>query len=61
MEDLLRNISPERKRVAEAMVFCMEHSEAAEEICECIAESLSIMTTALPKKVFVLVLGMEVT
>jgi U2-associated protein SR140 len=51
LEDLLRNISPQRTKVAETMVFCMEHSEAAEEICECIAESLSLMTTALPKKV----------
>ncbi|KAF4528799.1 hypothetical protein B566_EDAN017041 [Ephemera danica] len=51
LEDLLRNISPQRTKVAEAMVFCMEHSEAAEEISECIAESLSLTTTALPKKI----------
>lgn len=43
LEDLLRNISPERIRVAEAMVFCIEHAEAAEEICDCISESLSIL------------------
>ncbi|KAJ9581860.1 hypothetical protein L9F63_003791, partial [Diploptera punctata] len=41
LEDLLRNMTPERLKVAEAMVFCIEHSEAAEEICDCIAESLS--------------------
>ncbi|KAG8229957.1 hypothetical protein J437_LFUL008530 [Ladona fulva] len=51
LEDLLRNISPERSKVGEAMVFCMEHSEAAEEICECIAEALSIVTTPMHKKI----------
>ncbi|TGZ42719.1 Uncharacterized protein DBV15_09499 [Temnothorax longispinosus] len=45
LEDLLRNISPERIKVAEAMVFCIEHAEAAEEICDCISESLSILQT----------------
>ncbi|KAJ4435475.1 hypothetical protein ANN_18091 [Periplaneta americana] len=51
LEDLLRNMTPERLKVAEAMVFCIEHSEAAEEICDCIAESLSILQTPIPKKV----------
>lgn len=51
LEDLLRNISPERMKVAEAMVFCIEHAEAAEEICDTIAESLSLSTTAIHKKV----------
>ncbi|GLH10041.1 U2 snRNP-associated SURP motif-containing protein [Gryllus bimaculatus] len=51
LEDLLRNMTPERMKVAEAMVFCIEHSEAAEEICDCIAESLSILQTPIPKKI----------
>ncbi|XP_051156379.1 U2 snRNP-associated SURP motif-containing protein isoform X1 [Leptopilina boulardi] len=51
LEDLLRNISPERIRVAEAMVFCIEHAEAAEEICDCITESLSILQTPVNKKI----------
>ncbi|XP_012278514.1 U2 snRNP-associated SURP motif-containing protein isoform X2 [Orussus abietinus] len=51
LEDLLRNISPERIKVAEAMVFCIEHAEAAEEICDCITESLSILQTPVNKKV----------
>ncbi|XP_067010744.2 U2 snRNP-associated SURP motif-containing protein isoform X2 [Anabrus simplex] len=51
LEDLLRNMTPERLKVAEAMVFCIEHSEAAEEICDCIAESLSILQTQIPKKI----------
>jgi U2-associated protein SR140 len=33
------------------MVWCLEHAEAAEEIVECIAESLSILQTPIPKKV----------
>ncbi|KAJ1530303.1 hypothetical protein ONE63_005222 [Megalurothrips usitatus] len=51
LEDLLRNISPERMKVAEAMVFCIEHSEAAEEICDCIQEALSNSTTLMTKKI----------
>lgn len=51
LEDLIRNITPERLSVAEVMVFCIEHSDAADEICECIQESLSLSTTAIPKKV----------
>lgn len=51
LEDLLRNISPERIKVAEAMVFCIEHAEAAEEICDCISESLSILQTPANKKI----------
>ncbi|KAK6638254.1 hypothetical protein RUM44_008683 [Polyplax serrata] len=51
LEDLLRNIGPERIKVAEAMVFCIEHSEAAEEICDCIAESLGILHTPIHKKI----------
>uniref|UniRef100_A0A8D8T2H9 U2 snRNP-associated SURP motif-containing protein n=2 Tax=Cacopsylla melanoneura TaxID=428564 RepID=A0A8D8T2H9_9HEMI len=51
LEDFLRNLTPERVKIAEAMVFCMEHSDAAEEICECIMESLSNETTLLHKKI----------
>lgn len=33
------------------MVFCIEHSDAAEEIAECITESVSNESTALTKKI----------
>ena len=33
------------------MVWCLDHAESAEEIVECIAESLSILQTPIPKKV----------
>lgn len=36
--------------MAEAMLFCLNRAEAAEEIVECITESLSILKTPLPKK-----------
>lgn len=51
LEDLIRNISPERKKIGEAMVFCIEHSEAADEIAECIYESLSNNSTVIHKKI----------
>lgn len=50
-EELIRNMTPERLKVAEVMVFCVEHSDAVDEICDCIQESLSNTTTALHKKV----------
>lgn len=51
MEDILRNLEPRQTAVADAMVFCLEHAESGEEIVECIAESLSIQSTPLPKKI----------
>lgn len=50
LEEMLRAMSPRRGDIAEAMLFCLSHAEAAEEIVECIAESLSILKTPLPKK-----------
>ncbi|XP_059481163.1 U2 snRNP-associated SURP motif-containing protein isoform X2 [Neocloeon triangulifer] len=50
-ETMLRNLTPQKSKIGEVMVFCMEHSEAAEEVCECIAESLNVSTTALHKKI----------
>ncbi|XP_047205507.1 U2 snRNP-associated SURP motif-containing protein isoform X1 [Girardinichthys multiradiatus] len=51
LEEMLRGLSPRRGDVAEAMLFCLNHAEAAEEIVDCIAESLSILKTPLPKKI----------
>ncbi|KAJ0022874.1 hypothetical protein NQD34_015008 [Periophthalmus magnuspinnatus] len=50
LEEMLRGLTPRRGDVGEAMLFCLNHAEAAEEIVECIAESLSILKTPLPKK-----------
>lgn len=54
LEDMLRELVPERSRIGDTMVWCLDHAEAAEEIVECIAESLSILQTPMPKKVTVL-------
>lgn len=51
LEELLRGLTPRKSDIAEAMLFCLTHADAAEEIVECIAESLSILKTPLPKKV----------
>uniref|UniRef100_A0A3Q2XXD6 U2 snRNP-associated SURP motif-containing protein n=1 Tax=Hippocampus comes TaxID=109280 RepID=A0A3Q2XXD6_HIPCM len=51
LEEMLRGLTPRRGDVAEAMLFCLTHAEAAEEIVECVTESLSILKTPLPKKI----------
>lgn len=51
LEDLIRHLTAERNKIADAMIFCIEHAEAADEICECIAESLTNPETAIHKKI----------
>ncbi|KAG9351069.1 hypothetical protein JZ751_024959 [Albula glossodonta] len=51
LEEILRGLTPRKSDIAEAMLFCLSHAEAAEEIVECITESLSILKTPLPKKI----------
>uniref|UniRef100_A0A672RIJ6 U2 snRNP-associated SURP motif-containing protein n=1 Tax=Sinocyclocheilus grahami TaxID=75366 RepID=A0A672RIJ6_SINGR len=51
LEELLRGLTPRKSGIADAMFFCLAHADAAEEIVECIAESLSILKTPLPKKI----------
>lgn len=48
---MLKNLYPDRNPLAEAMVWCIEHAEAGEEIVECLAESLGILQTPIAKKV----------
>lgn len=48
---MIRGLVPERDKVGEAMVWCIEHADAAEEICQCLTEALTNNETALPKKV----------
>ncbi|XP_038050336.1 U2 snRNP-associated SURP motif-containing protein-like isoform X2 [Patiria miniata] len=50
LEDMLRGLTLERSNIADAMVFCLDHAESAEEIVECISESLSILETPIHKK-----------
>uniref|UniRef100_A0A3Q3VVQ2 U2 snRNP-associated SURP motif-containing protein n=1 Tax=Mola mola TaxID=94237 RepID=A0A3Q3VVQ2_MOLML len=51
LEEILRGLTPRRGDIGEAMLFCLNRAEAAEEIVECITESLSILKTPLPKKI----------
>ncbi|KAG8445313.1 hypothetical protein GDO86_010195 [Hymenochirus boettgeri] len=51
LEELLRGLTPRKNDIGEAMVFCLNHAEAAEEIVDCVTESLSILKTPLPKKI----------
>lgn len=51
LEDLIRHLTPERQKIGDAMIFCIEHADAADEICECIAESVSSTETLVNKKI----------
>ncbi|XP_036377036.1 U2 snRNP-associated SURP motif-containing protein-like isoform X2 [Megalops cyprinoides] len=51
LEEILRGLTPRKSDIADAMLFCLSRAEAAEEIVECITESLSILKTPLPKKI----------
>ncbi|XP_058831221.1 U2 snRNP-associated SURP motif-containing protein [Topomyia yanbarensis] len=51
LEDLIRHLTPERQKIGDAMIFCIEHADAAEEICECISESLASNGTLVKKKI----------
>uniref|UniRef100_A0A6I8RL20 U2 snRNP associated SURP domain containing n=1 Tax=Xenopus tropicalis TaxID=8364 RepID=A0A6I8RL20_XENTR len=51
LEEILRGLTPRKNDIGEAMMFCLNHAEAAEEIVDCITESLSILKTPLPKKI----------
>ena len=51
LEDFLRNLTPQKDKIADAMIWCIEHAESAEEIIDCITESLAIIETPLYKKI----------
>ncbi|XP_055702825.1 U2 snRNP-associated SURP motif-containing protein [Phlebotomus papatasi] len=51
LEDLIRHLTPERTKIGDAMIFCIEHADAADEICECIAESMGNVETLVHKKI----------
>ncbi len=51
LEDLLRTLTPERIKIGDAMLWAIDHAEAADEIIDCITESLSILQTPAHKKV----------
>ena len=50
LEEMIKNLTPEKAKVGDAMVFCLELADHAEEIVDCIVESLSMPSTPIPKK-----------
>lgn len=42
LHDMLRGLIVERKSIEEGMMFCLDHSEAADEIVEALVESLAL-------------------
>lgn len=51
LETLLKELTPRKDDIGDAMVFCLQRAEAAEEVVSLIAESLSMLQTPLQKKI----------
>lgn len=51
LEEFIRQLTPERSKIADAMVYCIEHADAADEICDCIEESFSNIRTQPSRKI----------
>lgn len=49
--DILRNLDPTRAKIGDAMIFCISHSDAAQEIIDSIYESLLLLETPFQRKV----------
>lgn len=49
--DLLRNLDPTKAKIGSAMMFCIDHADAAQEIIDCIYESLLLLETPFQRKV----------
>eukprot|EP01105_Mastigella_eilhardi_P004290 TRINITY_DN156_c1_g1_i2.p1 TRINITY_DN156_c1_g1~~TRINITY_DN156_c1_g1_i2.p1 ORF type:complete len:743 (-),score=184.89 TRINITY_DN156_c1_g1_i2:32-1984(-) len=50
-EDLLRQLTSDRNKICAAMAFALDHAEAAEEVVDVVAQSLTIFETPIPTKV----------
>ncbi|CAD5229475.1 unnamed protein product [Bursaphelenchus okinawaensis] len=51
LQDLLRDLKPERTAIGDAMLWCVDHADCAKEISECLYQSLTIKETPLHKKI----------
>lgn len=49
LAEILQNIIPEKVSIGDAMVWCVEHSECAREVVQCIYDSLCIKEASLHK------------
>ncbi|XP_026226810.1 U2 snRNP-associated SURP motif-containing protein isoform X2 [Anabas testudineus] len=50
LETLLKELTPSREDIANAMLFCLDRADAAEEVVGVITESFSLLQTPLQKK-----------
>ncbi|XP_054481243.1 U2 snRNP-associated SURP motif-containing protein isoform X2 [Anoplopoma fimbria] len=51
LDALLKELTPSREDIANAMLFCLERADAAEEVVGTITESFSLIQTPLQKKI----------
>ncbi|OQR74965.1 U2 snRNP-associated SURP motif-containing protein-like [Tropilaelaps mercedesae] len=51
LEHIVRALTPEKKRIGEAMLYCIEHAFAGEEIVDLIMDSLELVETPLFRKI----------
>ncbi|XP_073336071.1 U2 snRNP-associated SURP motif-containing protein isoform X2 [Pagrus major] len=51
LETILTELTPSREDIANAMLFCLERADAAEEVVGNITESFSLLQTPLQKKI----------
>lgn len=49
--DILRNLDPTRIKIGAAMMYCINHADAAVKIIDCIYESLRLLETPFQKKI----------
>lgn len=50
-EDILRNLTTERKSISEAMAFCLDNADHSAEIVYTILESINNLEAPITKKV----------
>lgn len=49
LEYIIHKLTPERKKIIEALVYCVDHSDAADEIVECLVQSLESKSASVKK------------
>ncbi len=59
-EDLLRQLTVERAAICEAMVFALDNADAAGEVVDILAQSMSLAETPVPLKVARLFLASDI-
>ena len=50
-EEILRNLTLERKSVTDAMIFCLDHSESSAEMAFILLQSFAVTDVPMAKKV----------